>query len=190
MTWRSHILVVANVTAMSDELFAALRARAENGPSAFTLVVPAARSAAGRAAADQRLRATIERLRGAGLEVDGSVAGGDPVEVVSEAWDPGRYDEIIVSTLPMSTSRWLHIGLPQRIAELTGALVTHVVCRAIRPPAEAVQVPPRADGITGPLAPLRALAAIEAKWERPSRTESLRAMPGSRARTPGAPDRL
>jgi hypothetical protein len=161
VTWAKNILVVANLTAMSDELFAALRARAEEGSSAFTLVVPAARSTTGRAAAEQRLSATIERLRAVGLEVDGRVAGGDPVGVVIEAWDPGRYDEIIVSTLPMSTSRWLHIGLPQRIAELTGALVTHVVCKAVRPPVDAVHVEPRTDGITGPLAPLRALGAIE-----------------------------
>jgi hypothetical protein len=40
MTWTKHILVVANVTAMSDELLAALEARAAKEPAAFTLIVP------------------------------------------------------------------------------------------------------------------------------------------------------
>jgi len=169
MTLARNILVVANVTAMSDELFATLQRRAEEAPSAFTLVVPATRSATGRAAAGQRLRAAIERLRAAGLGVEGWVADDDPIDVVSEVWKPGLYDEIIVSTLPMNTSQWLHVGLPQRIAELTGALVTHVVCKPPRTPVETVHLEPHDDDITGLLAPVRALGALEARREPVSR---------------------
>jgi hypothetical protein len=56
-----------------------------------------------------------------------------------DAWDPRRYDEIIISTLPMRFSKWLRAGLPARVARLTGALVTHVVSL---PPSEAPKTRP------------------------------------------------
>lgn len=170
LTWRKHILVVANVTATSDELLAALEARAQAGPAAFTLIVPAPPFGIGRAAAGQRLGAAIERLRAAGLEVDGRLAHGDPVEAVRDAWDPRRYDEIIVSTLPMRTSKWLGAALPQRIAALTGALVTHVVSQPPREPIKIVHTQARDEHIGGPLAPLHALEAIARIEERPARS--------------------
>ena len=39
MPWTTSVLVVANVTAGSDELLEALRSRAEQGPTRFTLLV-------------------------------------------------------------------------------------------------------------------------------------------------------
>jgi hypothetical protein len=53
-------------------------------------------------------------------------------------WDPKRYDEIIVSTLPMRFSKWLHAGLPERIEKCTGAPVTHLVSQPPKPELEAV----------------------------------------------------
>ena len=41
MAWEFSLLVVANVTAGSDELIACLRERAEKGACRFTLVMPA-----------------------------------------------------------------------------------------------------------------------------------------------------
>jgi hypothetical protein len=41
MAWEFSLLVVANVTAGSDELRDALRERAEQGACRFTLVMPA-----------------------------------------------------------------------------------------------------------------------------------------------------
>ena len=84
----------------------------------------------------------IEYLRAAGLEVDGTVGDADPVVAVTEAWDPKRYDEIVVSTLPMRFSKWLHAGLPERVAKLTGAPVTHVVSQPPKP--EVADRPPPA----------------------------------------------
>ena len=75
----------------------------------------------------------LEQLHEAGLEAEGSVGNADPILAVTDAWDPKKYDEIIVSTLPMRFSKWLHAGLPERIAKLTDAPVTHVVSQ----PAEA-----------------------------------------------------
>ena len=48
----------------------------------------------------------------------------------ADEWDPRRYDEIVVSTLPQMVSKWLHAGLPERIERITGARVTHVVSAA------------------------------------------------------------
>ena len=41
MDWKASVLVVANVTAASDELLAALRERVEKRPAEFTLLLPA-----------------------------------------------------------------------------------------------------------------------------------------------------
>jgi hypothetical protein len=138
MAWKSNVLVVANVTATSDELLGALQARAKREPTSFALVIPATPFGGGRAAALQMLGNAIEQLRSAGLEVDGHVGEADPVIAVTEAWDPTRYDEIVVSTLPVHISKWLHAGLPERIAKITGAPVTHVVSQPPKPPLETV----------------------------------------------------
>jgi len=156
MAWKTSILVVANVTATSTELLDALRARAQRGQVDFMMIVPATPFGGGRAAATEKLLDALEQLRGAGLQIDGSVGDADPFVAVSEAWDPKRYDEIIVSTLPMKFSKWLHAGLPERIAKVTGAPVAHIVSS---PPKQAVETtPPRPReervGVMGPLSVL------------------------------------
>ena len=122
MTPAASILVVANQTALSAGLSAALRARLEEGPAVFTLVVPLghATDAQGQA---ERLAAG---LREAGLSVRAIAGDIDPLCAVVDVYTPGSFDEIIVSTLPAWKSRWMKSGLPQRIARQTGALVRHV----------------------------------------------------------------
>jgi len=129
MTWKHQVLVVANVTANSPELGNTLKLRGERASTSFSLIVPATRFEGGRAAAIQRVREAVASLRALGLDVHGSVADGDPVVAVAEAWSPAQYDEIIISTLPVACSRWLRADLPRRIEKLTGALVTHVVAK-------------------------------------------------------------
>jgi Asp-tRNA(Asn)/Glu-tRNA(Gln) amidotransferase A subunit family amidase len=122
------ILVVAHRTADSDELLEALKAHAARRPTRFTLLVPAqAGGPQPRAAASEALERALERLREAGLEVDGRVGHHDPIDAVSDAWDPREFDEVIVSTLPGAASRWLQWDVPHRIARLTGVQVTHVL---------------------------------------------------------------
>jgi len=151
MSWKRNILVVANVTATSDELTAALRARAERETTAFTLVVPATTFGGGRAAAERSLREAIASLRSAGLEVDGTVEAPDPVVAVTDVWDPKHYDEIIVSTLPMRFSKWLHAGLPERVERLTGAPVTHVISQPPKPQFDTAPAPVSEPRPMGPL---------------------------------------
>jgi len=151
MTWKRSFLVVANVTATSDELIAALKSRA---PASFTFVVPASPFSGGREAAEHKLAETLEQLRAAGLEAEGSVGNADPILAVTDAWDPKKYDEIIVSTLPMRFSKWLHAGLPERIGKLTDAPVTHVVSQPAKPEPEVAPPPPHPDKAMGPLSVL------------------------------------
>jgi hypothetical protein len=125
MVWEFHVMVVANVTASSDELLAELQRRAARGACRFTLVMPA-----GDAEAEQRLEEALTAMREAGLErVSGRVGNPDPVVSAMEAWDPREFDEIVVSTLPTGASRWLGVDLPRRLERLTGAPVQHVVSR-------------------------------------------------------------
>jgi hypothetical protein len=126
VTWQTKVLVIANQTADSEELLAAMMDRHAGGAIAFTLLVPAGPSAREQAAA--RLDAVIRRMREEGLEVEGRLGrDSDPLSAVQQAWDPRSYDEIIVSTLPTGVSRWLQVDLPHRIAKLTDAPVKHVV---------------------------------------------------------------
>jgi hypothetical protein len=132
---------VANVTAASDELVDALRVQGEQGPTSFTLIVPATPFGGGRTAATEMLAAALAQLREAGLEAEGSVGAPDPIVAVTDVWDPKRFDEIVVSTLPMRMSKWLHTGLPERIGKVTGAPVTHVVSEPPKPAVESAPVP-------------------------------------------------
>src|SRR5919108_1122437 len=135
MAWEFSLLVVANVTAASDELLDCLRERAGQGACRFTLVMPAT-----GAEARTRLEAALERMREGGLEnVEGRVGDPDPVVAVMDMWDPMKFDEIIVSTLPTGSSRWLGLDLPHRLEKLTAVPVTHVISK---PEAEEVPVGP------------------------------------------------
>jgi hypothetical protein len=127
MTWKTNILVVANQTAESPELLDAMRARAARGPTEFLLLLP--RRGSGHEAAALALEDALERMLEAGLVVRGTVGDCDPLVAVGETWDPSRFDEVIVSTLPTHSSRWLLIDLPHRVAKVTGASVTHVVAQ-------------------------------------------------------------
>jgi hypothetical protein len=145
MPWTKRVLVLANVTATSQELLEVMRSRAQGESVEYTLIVPATHSEGGRAAARAQLGDALTRLQGAGIEVSGEVRDADPLSAVTEAWDPKRYDEILISTLPMNVSKWLRAGLPERVSKLTGALVTHVVSQPPRPIAAPAPAPEHED---------------------------------------------
>jgi hypothetical protein len=156
MTWKRNVLVVANVTATSDELLSTLQERAASQPMSFELIVPATPFAGASEAASRQLKEALEKLAAAGLEAQGGIGHGDPLVAVTDAWDPKRHDEIIISTLPMRLSKWMHAGLPERIGKLTGAPVTHVVAQPPKDPVPTTAPPPRDESSTamGPLAVL------------------------------------
>jgi hypothetical protein len=156
MAWTFSVLVVANVTATSEELLEALRERAGRDSCRFTLVVPApAVGPVGREAAEKTLGEALDHLRAAGLEVKGVVGDHDPIGAVTDEFDPQNYDEIVISTLPTGVSKWLQVDLPHRIERTTGVPVTHVV-------AEPQRREPRTERVSKPdsygvLSPLQAL---------------------------------
>jgi hypothetical protein len=127
----AHVLVVATVTATSDDLLAALeeRVRRATVPVDFLLVMPA--TGTDPAAMRPRLDEALERWRAAGLKAEGEVGDADPVNAVAEVCRPGRFDEVIVSTLPGQTSRWIRSDVPYRIGALTDLPVTHVVAMSM-----------------------------------------------------------
>jgi hypothetical protein len=49
----------------------------------------------------------------------------DPMDAIEETLHEGDFHEIILSTLPPSVSRWLHVDLPHRVAH-TGLAITTV----------------------------------------------------------------
>jgi nucleotide-binding universal stress UspA family protein len=135
---KASVLVVANKTAESDELLEALRRRAQEGAASFHLVVPAtargvswvADMHAGGEAAEHDLEGALERLRGAGLDIDGEIGDPDPVAAVQDAVNARKYDEMIVSTLHKTVSKWLKLDLPSKAAHASGLPVTHVEAHA------------------------------------------------------------
>ena len=151
----AHVLVVANVTAASGDLIAALEERARKGPIEVTLLMPGqGPGLAGREAVRERLDAALAAWREAGIEADGVCGDARPLDAVAELWDPRRHDEVIVSTLPGDSSRWIRSDLPHRIARLTGAPVTHVIATDMRPEPSHGPPPVQESSSLGPLAVL------------------------------------
>ena len=131
-------LVVANQTLGGSHLVDALEERMARGPCAFHVVVPASHGTTtwtegeAKAHAAEQLGAALARFRALGAEVTGEVGDASPVAAASDALLAGEFDEVIVSTLPLGISRWLHQDVVHRIERATPLPVFHV---------EAVQEP-------------------------------------------------
>ena len=152
MAYQARVLVIANVTANSPELVAALRARLEKGPMVATLLMPATKNGyAGKEEAQGRLDAVLAQWREAGLSAQGVVGDPDPAVAVQETWDPRNFDEVVVSTLPGATSRWLQADLPHRVQQITGCDVTHVEAGRKHEPHYGPPPEKREAGALGPL---------------------------------------
>ena len=151
----ANVLVVANLTANSQHLLNALKARAERSPIRVTLVMPAqGPGLGGREAVKARLDEALEGMRAAGLEANGAIGDADPMEAVAECFDPARHDEAIVCTLPGRSSKWLQHDFPHRVARFTGVPVTHVVADDLRPAPATSPAPTHEREPLGPLSVL------------------------------------
>src|SRR5204862_7065943 len=140
MAFTTQLLVVANQTVDSPELLDALRSRAESGPLHVTMLAPC--PYAERVQAQQRLQRAAAHLEAAGIESEAMLGDADPIVAVQETWNPGRFDEVVVSTLTEGASRWLQIDLPHRVARLTDCHVTHVAVAERRPEERRTTPPP------------------------------------------------
>lgn len=140
-----RVLIVANRTAATEPLLAAVRRRAQAGPARFHLLVPATPrglhrvvdpEVAGREEAEAQLKVALELLReAAGSEVTGHVGSADPMAAIADVINDRRVHEIILSTLPRRLSRWMHLDLPSKLQGMN-LPVTHV--EATREPVAAV----------------------------------------------------
>lgn len=115
------VLVVASRTASSLALLEAMCELARVAPTRFTLLIPG-----GAKMPPGQVDGALARQLTAGLTVELVLGDADPIVAVRDAWGPASFDEIIVSTLPEQTSRWMRIGLPFRIEHITGTSVRHV----------------------------------------------------------------
>ena len=119
---RTHVLVVGSETVVGEPLLAALRERAAQSPSDFTIVVPA-----DPPGAERRVQTVLTRLESEGIPATGHVGDPDPVCAVVNAIHDERIDEIVISTFPQPRSGWLRRDVIGRIKRQTGLPVTHVV---------------------------------------------------------------
>jgi hypothetical protein len=135
MSSEARVLVVANRTAATPALIAAVRERAAKSPAAFTLLVPNPAHGLHRVIdpedqshteGEQTLELAIPLLEEAcGGHVDGMVGDAEPLAAIQDAINLHGFDEIIISTLPTRVSRWLKLDLPSKAAGL-GLPVTTV----------------------------------------------------------------
>jgi hypothetical protein len=129
-----EILVLANETIGGAALLDAIRQRSAKGDR-FHIVVPKSRPRHGNVIYDEaqrdgaqvRVDLALAFMREEGIEGTGEVGDGDPFNAVMDALGEYPIDEIIVSTLPATTSGWLRRDLIERLREATGLPVHHVV---------------------------------------------------------------
>jgi hypothetical protein len=132
----AKVLVVAHQTAATAPLIEAIRERAQRGSARFHLVVPRQPHGlekllnpqeTGEDAARRVMADALPRLsEAAGHEVTGSIGDSEPLMAIEDAVHLGGYDEIIISTLPLGVSRWLHLDLISK-ARALGLPVMHVL---------------------------------------------------------------
>ena len=80
-----------------------------------------------RATAQERLDASLARLRDAGINARGQVGDGDPLQAIEDALRTFGADEVIVSTHPEGRSNWLERGVVDGARARFTVPITHVV---------------------------------------------------------------
>lgn len=132
----ANVLVLANETIGGKNLLDRVRERAGTGGNVhFHVVVPQTRPRHGnviydevvRDSAQVRVDLALEFMRDEGIAGTGEVGDGDPFNAAMDAVRAHQIDEIIVSTLPATSSGWLRRDLIERLQEETGKPVEHVV---------------------------------------------------------------
>jgi hypothetical protein len=120
-------LVVANQTVAAPELIERLKALAEEGPRRFIVVVPQDHGeghAVGEAR--RRLSTLLDSLDDAGVVAAGMIGDPDPYTAVMNAVQYFHISEIVISTLPEGTSKWVADKLVERVRDATNVSVEHI----------------------------------------------------------------
>lgn len=131
-----RILVVANETVAGGELRSLLERKSAGVAEEILLVCPALNSRVrtwtsdedgARAAAQERLDASLARLHTEGVSARGEIGDGDPLQALEDALREFPADEIVVSTHPPGRSHWLEQGVVEQARLRYDVPVTHVV---------------------------------------------------------------
>jgi nucleotide-binding universal stress UspA family protein len=131
-----RILVVANETVGGVTLRDCIRSRTVGYRSNVLVVCPALNSPlkhwvsdedGAREEAHERLEASLARLRESGVEAEGEIGDGDPLQAMEDALRTFGADEIIISTHPEGRSNWLERGVVTGARERFAIPITHVV---------------------------------------------------------------
>lgn len=134
---KHRLLVVANETVGGGALLEEIRNRCRGRDSEILVVTPAlVGSRVAHWASDideaievarQRMELSLIAIGELGLKAKGEIGDSDPNVAIEDALRGFPADEIIVSTHPPSTSRWLERGVVERVREEVDLPVTHVV---------------------------------------------------------------
>ena len=131
-----RILVVANETVGGRTLRSMILEKSLDVREKVLVVTPALNSPLkhwasdeddARAAAQERLDASLAELAAAGVHARGEVGDGDPLQAVEDALRTFGADEIIISTHPEGRSNWLERGVVEKARERFAVPITHVV---------------------------------------------------------------
>src|SRR3954453_453916 len=114
-----RILVAANETVGGPELLSEITERAGDRRARVLVVCPALNSPlrhwandeeGARVQAQQRLESSVSSMRATGLDVEGEVGDGDPIQAIEDAVRTFQPDELIISTHPPGRSNCLGRG--------------------------------------------------------------------------------
>jgi hypothetical protein len=131
-----RILVVANETVGGDALQNCIRKKSERVRENVLIVTPALNSPLRHLASDddqarteaqERLDASLAKLRAAGISARGQIGDSDPLQAMEDALRTFGADEIIISTHPEGESHWLERGVVSTARERFAVPITHVV---------------------------------------------------------------
>jgi nucleotide-binding universal stress UspA family protein len=131
-----RILVVANETVAGHTLRSMILERSLDVREEVLVVTPALNSPLkhwvsdeddARAAAQERLDASLAKLSEAGVEARGEVGDGDPLQAMEDALRTFGADEIIISTHPEGRSNWLERGVVASARQRFAVPIAHVV---------------------------------------------------------------
>ena len=129
-------LVIANRTLCEQHLLDEVHRRRLADPGCrFHLIVPASHPSGAFTdeqcwtQAEERLAEALEIFAVGGISATGEVGDANPVYAVGDVIlrEIGRFDEIILSTLPVGMSKWLADNMVRRLKRSTGLPVTHVI---------------------------------------------------------------
>jgi nucleotide-binding universal stress UspA family protein len=132
-----RILVVANETVGGEKLRSCISEKTDDAGRAEILVIaPALNSPVRQWASDEdparrqaqeRLDASLARLREAGVQAQGEIGDAEPLQAIEDALRTFGADEVIISTHPEGRSHWLERGLVTNARERFEVPITHVV---------------------------------------------------------------